>query len=124
MKKKGFTLIELLAVIVILAVIALIVTPIVTGIISTAKDSANARSVEGHIANVNYAIVTEAFTDASGDMNKFDGTTSALGLTMPANDNVTCASYTIKDGIVITATECTSSGWSKTYSYSNTAGAK
>ena len=46
MNKKGFTLIELLAVIVILAVIALIVTPIVTGIIRSAKEQANARSLE------------------------------------------------------------------------------
>src|SRR5574344_1551329 len=48
-KNKGFTLIELLAVIVILAVIALIITPIVTGIISKAKDSADLRSAEGYV---------------------------------------------------------------------------
>src|SRR5574344_2085868 len=48
-KVKGFTLIELLAVIVILAVIALIVTPIVTGIISKAKDRADLRSAEGYV---------------------------------------------------------------------------
>ena len=34
MNKKGFTLIELLAVIVILAIIALIATPIILGIIN------------------------------------------------------------------------------------------
>ena len=37
MKKKGFTLIELLAVIVVLAIIALIATPIVMNIIKSAK---------------------------------------------------------------------------------------
>ena len=37
MNKKGFTLVELLAVIVILAVIALIATPIVLNLIKTAK---------------------------------------------------------------------------------------
>src|SRR5574344_2021906 len=47
--KKGFTLIELLAVIVILAVIALIVTPIVTGIIKSAKEQADRRSAEGYV---------------------------------------------------------------------------
>lgn len=49
MKKntKGFTLIELLAVIVILAIIALIATPIVLNIISSARRSAAARSAEG-----------------------------------------------------------------------------
>ena len=46
-KKKGFTLIELLAVIVILAVIALIATPIVLNLIKTAKKGAFARSAEG-----------------------------------------------------------------------------
>ena len=38
--KKGFTLIELLAVIVILAIIALIVTPIIVGVINDAKKNA------------------------------------------------------------------------------------
>ncbi len=37
MKQKGFTLIELLAVIVILAVIALIATPLIMGVITDAK---------------------------------------------------------------------------------------
>ncbi|MCI8544918.1 MAG: prepilin-type N-terminal cleavage/methylation domain-containing protein, partial [Bacilli bacterium] len=40
MRKKGFTLIELLAVIVILAVIALIATPIILNIIEKARKSA------------------------------------------------------------------------------------
>ena len=40
MNKKGFTLIELLAVIVILAVIALIATPVIAGIINDSKRSA------------------------------------------------------------------------------------
>ena len=43
-KNKGFTLIELLAVIVILAIIALIATPIVLGIINDAKESSNKQS--------------------------------------------------------------------------------
>ena len=45
--KKGFTLIELLAVIVILAIIALIATPIVLNLINTARKGAFARSAEG-----------------------------------------------------------------------------
>lgn len=43
-RNKGFTLIELLAVIVILAIIALIATPIVLGIINDAKTSSNKQS--------------------------------------------------------------------------------
>ena len=46
MSKKGFTLIELLAVIVILAIIALIATPIILGIIKDTKKEADQRSVE------------------------------------------------------------------------------
>ena len=46
MKNKGFTLIELLAVIVILAIIALIATPIILNIIKDSKEESNKRSVE------------------------------------------------------------------------------
>ena len=46
MKKRGFTLIELLAVIVVLAIIALIATPIVMNIIKDAKEESNKRSIE------------------------------------------------------------------------------
>ena len=45
--KKGFTLIELLAVIIILAVIALIATPIVLNVIESARKSANKDSAYG-----------------------------------------------------------------------------
>ena len=44
--KKGFTLIELLAVIVILAIIALIATPIILGIINDAREEAETRTAE------------------------------------------------------------------------------
>ena len=47
-KKKGFTLIELLAVIVVLAIIALIATPIILGIIDKAKIGAAKSSVLGY----------------------------------------------------------------------------
>ena len=46
MNRKGFTLIELLAVIVILAIIALIATPVILNIIEDARASANKRSIE------------------------------------------------------------------------------
>ena len=47
--KKGFTLIELLAVIVILAVIALIATPMILGVIETSKESSAKVSAYGYI---------------------------------------------------------------------------
>ena len=46
MKKKGFTLIELLAVIVILAIISLIATPIILGIVEDAKKGIFLRDCE------------------------------------------------------------------------------
>lgn len=48
MNKKGFTLIELLAVIVVLAIIALIATPIVMNTIKKSQNGADARSVEAY----------------------------------------------------------------------------
>ena len=54
---KGFTLIELLAVIVILAIIALIATPIILGIIKDSKEESNNRSAELYIDAVEQAIV-------------------------------------------------------------------
>ena len=54
---KGFTLIELLAVIVILAIIALITTPIVLNIINQSKEAANKRSVEAYAKAVEYAVM-------------------------------------------------------------------
>ena len=58
MNKKGFTLIELLAVIVILAIIALIATPIILGIINDARESAKKRSAELVYTGVQYAITS------------------------------------------------------------------
>lgn len=59
MKKKGFTLIELLAVIVVLAIIALIATPIVMNVIKAAQKGAIERSVERYISAVETAIAVE-----------------------------------------------------------------
>ena len=49
MKRKGFTLIELLAVIVVLAIIALIATPIVMNTIKNAKKGAAERSADNYV---------------------------------------------------------------------------
>lgn len=57
MGKKGFTLIELLSVIVILAIVALIATPIILGIIRDSKENANKRSIDNYAKAVENAIV-------------------------------------------------------------------
>lgn len=54
--EKGFTLLELIAVLVIMAIIALIVTPLVMNIIKKAKESANERSVDAYGRSVEIAI--------------------------------------------------------------------
>ncbi len=61
MRNKGFTLIELLAVIVILAIIALIATPIILGIINDARTEAKKRSAELAYSGVEYAITSYMF---------------------------------------------------------------
>ena len=67
MKKSGFTLIELLAVIVILAIIALIATPIVLDIIEDSKNSSIKRSAELYLDAVEQAIATSAMNDGLED---------------------------------------------------------
>lgn len=71
MNKKGFTLIELLAVITILAVIALITTPIIFGVIEDSRKNTFTRSVEEmrNVINMDYneygrsGIVTYTYSD-------------------------------------------------------------
>ena len=58
MKKKGFTLIELIAVLVIMAILALIVTPLVMSIIKKAKVSADKRSIDAYGRSVELAIAS------------------------------------------------------------------
>ena len=55
-KEKGFTLIELIAVLVIMAIIALIVTPLVMSIIKKAKISADKRSIDAYGRSIELAI--------------------------------------------------------------------
>ena len=63
MKKNGFTLIELLAVIVILAVIALIATPVIMNAINDARKGAVKDAAYGVAKAVEYSIGLAANTD-------------------------------------------------------------
>ena len=68
--KKGFTLIELLAVIVILAIIALIATPTITGLIEKAKKGSVEQSANGYIDAVDKQIALNLMD--SDDTNNID----------------------------------------------------
>ena len=77
-KKNAFTLIELLAVIVILAIIALIATPIILGIIEDAKRDAFLRSVELVVSTTDMDISTKTYESTymyeitDGDISNLD----------------------------------------------------
>ena len=64
-KKKGFTLVELLTVIVILALIALIATPIILNVINDAKKQAAKDSAYGYMDAVEKYIVSSELEDKS-----------------------------------------------------------
>ena len=57
--KYGFTLIELLAVIVVLAIIALIATPIVMNTIKRSKKGAAERSADSYVKQVEVVVAEE-----------------------------------------------------------------
>ena len=67
MKRKGFTLIELLAVIVILAIIALIATPIILGIIEDTRNSSKDESVKLYLDTLKKSIASVLATDPKFD---------------------------------------------------------
>ena len=65
--KKGFTLIELLAVIVILAIIALIATPTILGVVETARKGAAESSVLGYIDAVEKQAMINEMDETDGN---------------------------------------------------------
>ena len=99
-KNKGFTLVELLAVIVILALIALIATPIILNVINDAKKQAAKDSAYGYMDAVEKYIVSSELEDESipdgiyrvEDLNK---KISVKGST-PDNGTIKIKSKTVK----------------------------
>lgn len=122
MNKRGFTLIELLAVIVILAIIALIATPIILGIINDARTEAKERSAELVYTGVEYAYTTSLYKQADGasvlltptlddikanfnvknvEADKVTGGDETGELKIETNDNVTCTVTKGAEGFVV-----------------------
>ena len=99
MNKKGFTLIELLAVIVILAVIALIATPVVMNSINNAREGAARNAAFGVIKAVEHNIAVQMLNNEPVNLN-------APITTVPNNlqgtsPNATPFNLTVQNGAVI-----------------------
>ena len=108
--KKGFTLIELLAVIVILAIIALIATPIILGIINDARKESNERSAELYASAVRNAIASYQLTGTTAPTKFSD-------LDIQYDGNVVCATEELYvDGSFYIA-DCTVNGAEVDYTY-------
>lgn len=114
MKKKGFTLVELLAVIVVLAVIALIATPMILGVIDNAKKGAARNSALGYIDavekymtmnRVNKTKYTLTLTDGVYDVSELEeikvkGTVPSAGWIQVENKEVVNYSIVMEDYVV------------------------
>jgi len=110
MKEKGFTLIELLAVIVVLAIISLIATPIVMNTIEKSKKGAAERSAENYVNAVDTAIMEEKTENSSiadgeytigEDGNLYNGTTKVLDVSVNGTKPDTGSKIVIQNGSVV-----------------------
>ena len=120
MNKKGFTLIELLAVIVILAIIALISTPIILGIIDDTKKSAIEESARAYLHAIEQqTIISEMVEDEAPIFDGLynlpmkevtvSGTTPTSGWVLIEEGMITNYSFVI-GGYVVTMGEEISKG--------------
>lgn len=112
-KKYGFTLIELLAVIVVLAVIAMIATPILFGIINTAKKGAAEQSTVAYAKAVEDTVAIAAMNNKSY-ANRNDYLYDEIKVDV-SGSTPTGGIYALKDGIVTRGTFCVN-GYKVTYS--------
>ena len=108
--KKGFTLIELLAVIVILAIIALIATPIILGIINDARKESQERSIELYAAAAKNAI-------AKHQLNNTSAPTSFDQLNIEYDGDVVCTTKELYEDGSIYLADCTVNGTAVEYTY-------
>ena len=99
-KNKGFTLVELLAVIVILALIALIATPIILNVINDAKKQAAKDSAYGYMDAVEKYIVSselegKSIKDGTYSVEELNKKISVKGST-PDNGNIEIKNSSVK----------------------------
>ena len=117
MRKNGFTLIELLAVIVILAIIALIATPIILGIINDAREKANERSVELYASAVRNAVAAYQLTGTSAPKSFSD-------LTIEYDGDVKCSVQELYEDGSFYLEGCKVNNGTKEYSYGTKQGSE
>ncbi len=113
MNKKGFTLVELLAVIVILAIIALIATPIIIGVVNDARKESAKRSVEGYAKALESSYYLKLVTAPDETVDIKSVTPDYTGA------EVTCSGeLTINDN-KIKLSGCKVAGFDGTFNYEN-----
>ena len=111
-KEKAFTLIELIATLVIMAIIALIVTPLVMNIIRKARISADKRSVDAYGRSIELAIAGYLL-----DTGKFPTSVEQLTIEYSGNQ-VECETTQINTDSSVYLAGCTVAGRSvENYTY-------
>ena len=111
MKKRGFTLIELIAVLVILAILALIVTPLVLNIIRKARITADKRSIDAYGRSIELAVADYLIENGTFP-------TSIEELTIEySGDTVSCSTTQLNDDSSVYLAGCTVGGRSVDYTY-------
>ena len=120
--KKGFTLIELLAVIVILAIIALIATPIILGIIKDSQNQSNKRSIDLYGKAVEQAIAAYQVNNPNNKIVGTNYTSTTLEAVEDLNisyegSRVECNKISVYEEGNIYLAECTVNGKEVDYTY-------
>lgn len=105
MKNKGFTLIELLAVIVILAIIALIATPIILGIINDARTSATERTAELVKSGVQNAYTGYMMKESGNTPKKVENFVNSTFYTVESSEVTTSTVESVDNNVVITTAD-------------------
>ncbi len=111
LKKRGFTLIELIAVLVIMAILALIVTPLVMNIIRKARISADKRSIDAYGRSIELAIAGYLL-----DNGKFPTSIDQLTIEYSGN-KVECSTTQLNSDSSVYLTGCTVGGRTVDYAY-------
>ena len=109
--KKWFTLIELIAVLVIMAILALIVTPLVMNIIRKARVAADKRSIDAYGRSIELAIASYLL-----DTGRFATSVDQLTIEYSGSE-VVCSTTQLNSDSSVYLTGCRVGGRSVDYAY-------